>query len=100
MNRREFITGAALAMDVIAAWAGTDPNPRDFTELDLNYRNKAVQLAARDCGDCLVDFIDSTAWFDTVADRGDCFMDGGHQNDIGAEIMAKPISGRLGRMLA
>ena len=49
-------------------------------------------LAARDRGDRLVDFIDSTAWFDSVADRGDCFMDGGHQNDIGAEIMAKSIA--------
>lgn len=57
-------------------------------------------LAARDRGDRLVDFIDSTAWFDTVADRGDCLMDGGHQNDIGAEIMAKSIAGRLARLLA
>lgn len=56
-------------------------------------------LAARDRGDRLVDFIDSTAWFDAVEDRGDCFMDGGHQNDIGAEIMAKSIAGRLGRLL-
>lgn len=57
-------------------------------------------LNARDRGDKFVDFIDSTAWFDTVDDIGDCFMDGGHQNDIGAEIMAKSIAGRLRRMLA
>jgi len=56
-------------------------------------------LAARDRKDPCVDFIDSTAWFDTADDVNDCFMDGGHQNDIGAEIMAKSIAGRLRRML-
>ena len=45
------------------------------------------------------DFIDSMALFDTCEDPADCFMDGVHQNDIGAEIMAKAIAGRLRRML-
>lgn len=44
MNRREFIAGAAFATGAIAARAGTDTAPRDFTKLDPNYRNKAVKL--------------------------------------------------------
>lgn len=57
-------------------------------------------LEAMDKGDRHVDFIDTRALFDPVEDMNDCFMDGGHQNDIGGDLMAKAIAGRLRRMLA
>lgn len=75
----------------------TSPNPR-FGDLS-RMRIVRTWLEAKDAGDRQVDFIDSMALFDTCEDPADCLMDGVHQNDIGAEIMAKAIAGRLRRML-
>lgn len=56
-------------------------------------------LEAKDAGDLNVDFIDTRALFDPCEDVNDCFMDGGHQNDLGGDLMSRAIAGRLRRML-
>lgn len=56
-------------------------------------------LEAVDAGDRNVDFIDTSALFDDCVDVNECFMDGGHQNDLGGKRMATAIEGRLRRNL-